>query len=136
MAPASPDPAGCSGGCCAARPRVVLSGDAAMHDLPGLCHGLRRLTSLCLADADCDVAALVAPDLATVDLLARLALCLRAPGRRLHLVNTPAALARLLQLTGLEGALLGAGLQPGRQPEQREPARGVQEGVHRADPTA
>ena len=52
----------------------------------------------------CDAAAL-APDLASVDALARLRLQLGRRRMRLHVVNASAALSRLVELVGLADVL-------------------------------
>lgn len=115
------------------RPLLILRRDTSRGDLPGLCHGLRRLCAFPWYEVDCDASALPA-DLASVDLLARLQLSLCAAGRRLRVVNASTALARLLALVGLAEVLLGLGVQPRRQAEHRKPACDVEEGVHRPDP--
>jgi hypothetical protein len=71
-------------------------------------------------------------DLAVVDTLARLALAERRRGRDLLLDSAPAALRELLVLTGLDGVLLG--VEPGRQPEEREERVGVEEERELDDP--
>ncbi|HEX6139471.1 MAG TPA: STAS domain-containing protein [Candidatus Limnocylindria bacterium] len=71
----------------------------------------------------CDLGAVTAPDLGTVDGLARLCLRLRRRGCRLRLCNVPPELRELLELAGL-GALL---LEPERQAEEREEPLRVQE---------
>ena len=73
-------------------------------------------------------------DLAIVDLLARLALTERRRGRALRLGSVPAELRELLVLTGLDGVLLG--VEPGRQPEEREERVGVEEERELGDPAA
>ena len=70
-------------------------------------------------------------DLAVVDTLARLALAERRCGRHLRLGRVPAELRELLLLTGLDGPL---GVEPGREPEQREERVGVEEECELDDP--
>lgn len=86
---------------------------------------------------ECDVAAL-APDVVSVDALARLQLEARRHGCRVQLRNVPAELGRLLSFCGLAEAcgLLGGSREPQRQPEEREDPRRVEEGVDRGDPPA
>jgi hypothetical protein len=81
----------------------------------------------------CDAAEISAQDLALVNALARLQLAARRRGLRLRLRNVPADLVELLELCGL-GEVLG--LEPGRQPEHREEAGGVQEEGDARDPVA
>jgi len=71
-------------------------------------------------------------DLAVVDTLARLALEERRRGSALRLVAVPAELRELLVLTGLDGVLLG--VEPGRQPEEREQGVGIEEEGELGDP--
>jgi ABC-type transporter Mla MlaB component len=67
-------------------------------------------TRLLLEDGDaavvvCDVAAIVAPDAATVDALARLQLGARRLGRTIRLRNASRELQELLAFVGLSGVL-------------------------------
>ena len=77
-----------------------------------------------LAGMDIDASAL-RPELASLDLLARL----RLRGARFHGVS--AELRDLVRLCGLEKAL---GLELERQPEEREEPRGVEEERQLPDP--
>jgi len=89
------------------------------------------------ADHRDDRAALVDPDAATVDALARLQLTARRLGRRLQLRWACQDLQALLAMMGLSEVLpCGdvSDLEPGRQAEQREQARGVQEEADPRDP--
>lgn len=72
------------------------------------------------------VAAPRRPDLGHVDLVARLRLAAGRAGARRVRVELSPALAALFQLTGLG--------KMGRQPEEGEDRRGVQEGVVGGDP--
>jgi hypothetical protein len=63
-------------------------------------------------------------ELAVVDTLARLALAERRCGRKFRLGNVPRELRELLVLTGLDGVL---GVEPGREPEEREEGVGIEE---------
>ncbi|MFF5702358.1 STAS domain-containing protein [Streptomyces sp. NPDC012794] len=106
----------------------TLALDEGPHpDVPALC---ARLGELCRdgpgRPVTCDVRAVTAPTLATVDALARLALAARRHGTPLRLTGAGPALLALLRLAGLV-ELLG-------QAEQGEPAGGVQEGVEADDP--
>jgi anti-anti-sigma regulatory factor len=70
-------------------------------------------------------------DLAVVDTLARLALAERRRGRKFRLGNVPRELRELLVLTGLDGVL---GVEPGREPEEREERVRVEEERELGDP--
>ena len=74
-----------------------------------------------------------ATDIATVDALARLALAAKRIGLELRLADAPPALLELVAFAGLAEAL---GVEPGRQPEQREQPLGVEEERHLGDPAA
>jgi STAS domain len=80
----------------------------------------------------CDVGAL-APDLGTVDLLARLQLGARRLGSELRLRHVSTELAELLDLVGLREALR---VEAGGEPEQREQRLGVEEERELGDPPA
>ena len=77
----------------------------------------------------CDVSALVEPDVAAVDALARLQLAARRSGCTVALRQVPPHLGALLDLLGLEDLfpVCDSAVEPGREPEQREQAFGVQE---------
>ena len=78
----------------------------------------------------CDVGALVDPDAATVGVLARMQLVARRVGTELHLTNPPPRLNELIGLFGLGEVLPPCSALPietGRQAEQREEARAVEE---------
>ncbi len=62
--------------------------------------------------------------LAVVETLARLQLSLRRRGGELRLLDAPSELAELVRLAGLADAL---GLEPRRQPEEREEGLRVEE---------
>ena len=80
----------------------------------------------------CDVRSLRA-DVAAVDALARLQLAARQAGFELRLLHASAELTCLIDLTGLAGVLR---VEPGRQPEEREQGRGVEEEAQLDDPAA
>jgi hypothetical protein len=87
----------------------------------------------------CEVGGLVAPDIATVDALARLALGARRAGCRVRLEHASPALRGLLALSGLVEVLpcsAGSGLEARGQTEQREELGRVQEECDPADPVA
>ncbi|MFE5537412.1 STAS domain-containing protein [Streptomyces sp. NPDC056492] len=105
--------------------RLALPGPGpTARDAALLCARLARLYDDGAAAVECDVSAVTAPDLATVEALARLRLAAR--GRPLRVTGASPALRALLHLAGLL-QLLG-------EAEEGEPARGVQEGVQPGDP--
>ena len=77
----------------------------------------------------CDVSALVEPDVAAVDALARLQLAARRSGCTVALRQVPPHLGALLDLMGLEDLfpVRDSAVESRREPEQREQALGVQE---------
>jgi hypothetical protein len=74
-----------------------------------------------------------APDIATLDALARLALEARRLGFELRVLEAPRELGQLVDLAGLGGAL---GARPLGHAEQREQALGVEEERHLGDEAA
>jgi hypothetical protein len=72
-----------------------------------------------------------APDVATVDALARLHLAARRAGRRLRLRQASEELVELITFCGL-GEVLG--VEPRRQPEEREERLGLEEERDLDDP--
>ena len=72
-------------------------------------------------------------DIATVDALGQLALAAKRLGLELRIADAPVALFELVAFAGLAEAL---GVEPGRQPEQREKPLGVEEERHLGDPAA
>ncbi|WP_030763315.1 MULTISPECIES: STAS domain-containing protein [unclassified Streptomyces] len=105
--------------------KLVLPGPgpAAPQDAALLCARLARLYDGGAGAVVCDAAAVTAPGLADVQVLARLRLTAR--GRPLRVTGAGPALRALLDLVGLV-ELLG-------EAEQREPPCGVQEGVEPDD---
>ncbi|MFB6561251.1 STAS domain-containing protein [Streptomyces sp. NPDC056400] len=105
--------------------RLVLPGPgpADPQDTALLCARLARLYEDGARAVECDARAVTAPGLGTVEVLARLRLTAR--GRPLRVTGAAPALRALLDLVGLV-ELLG-------EAEQREPPRGVQEGVEPDD---
>jgi hypothetical protein len=78
-----------------------------------------------LYHVDCDVGHLACADLGTVNALALASVNARRQGERLRVVNASRELQELVELVGLDGALLGRNRG---QPEEREEALGVEEG--------
>lgn len=112
-------------------PVLVLRGPVTRDGVSGPSDALRALL-----DDDggrgggivvCDVGGLGPPGLAAVNLLARLQLLARRTGGRIRLRDPDPALCSLLDLVGLRFEVEG-------QPEQREPAPGVEEAVEPGDP--
>ncbi|MGW6704589.1 STAS domain-containing protein [Streptomyces sp. NPDC054956] len=102
--------------------RLVLPGSTA-QDTARLCARLVLLYEAGATEVVCDASAAIAPDLRTVEALARLRLA--AAGRPLRVIGAGPGLRALLDLVGLV-ELLG-------EPEEREPPGGVQEGVEPDD---
>jgi ABC-type transporter Mla MlaB component len=110
---------------------LVLAGPVTRDEVAGLCDDVRALLDATGAGVvDCDVAGLGPPGLGTVDLLARLQLAARRAGGRIRLRDPAPALHALLDLVGLRFD----SVEMEREPEQREPALGVEEAVEPGDP--
>ncbi|HZF90819.1 STAS domain-containing protein [Streptomyces sp.] len=106
---------------------LVLAGPVTRDEVRGLCEDVRVLLERGgAAVVVCDVGGLGPPGLGVVDLLARLQLAARRAGGRIRLRDPGPALHALLDLVGLRFEVEG-------QPEQREPALGVQEEVEPGD---
>ena len=97
---------------------LVLAAPLRPDDVPALLADLPAGAAI-----RCDARALVEPDLATVDALARLQLGTRG---RIRLAAVPAGLATLLDMVGL-GQLFPPSVQVVGQSEDREQRRGVEE---------
>jgi ABC-type transporter Mla MlaB component len=119
---------------------LVLSDPIAHADIPALCERLRTLLRReAPGPVVFDVGALVDPDLITVDALARLQLTARRRGGRVRLRHASSRLEELLALVALGDVLPcgeESGFEPGRQAEEREQARRIQEEGDPSDPTA
>lgn len=109
-------------------PIVVALGDRVEKaDVPRLCEQARSgLERTGATELICDAGALAEPSLAAVDALARLRLTARRAGADLRIRDPGAGLWQLLLLTGLVEVI--------GEPEHREPALGVQEGIEPDDP--
>jgi len=119
---------------------VSLGARVSRIDIPAMCDRLaallrdRRATLLI-----CDVGAIVEPDAATLDALARFALTAGRLGCRVQLDRTRRPLRALLAFTGLGEVLPVRGgplVQVRRQPEQGEHPFGVEEAVDPPDQPA
>ncbi|MFI9612961.1 STAS domain-containing protein [Streptomyces sp. NPDC052023] len=107
---------------------IVLAGPVTRDEVTGLCDDVQALLEDTGAPVVvCDVGGLGPPGLATVDLLARLALTAKRAGSGIRLRDPDPALHSLLDLVGLRFEVEG-------QPEQREPPLGVEETVETGDP--
>ncbi|HEY6593882.1 MAG TPA: STAS domain-containing protein [Asanoa sp.] len=139
-------------------PNGHVPGDAAVmrvgpritrDDVPGLCDRLiafarDRHGSVVV----CDVGAVAEPDAVTVEALARMQLTARRIGCDLRIRGVDRRLRMLIALVGLADALAlgdqpfggqkdadaGSGLEPRRQPEEREDPVGVEEVDDPGDP--
>ena len=101
-----------------------------------MCEVLRD--AILASDAErvvCDLGDAGAPDAATVDLLARLALTSRRLGRRMCLREPVPELMELLDFMGLAG-VRGLVLEAERQPEHREEVLRVEEEGDPGNPIA
>ncbi len=110
---------------------LVIGGLIARADIPGLCERVRSLLENSGAEViECDVGALIHPDAATVDALARMQLTARRLGRLVRLRRASGELQELLALVGLLEVVppvAGLPLELRRQPEEGEQACGFQE---------
>ncbi|WKX12027.2 STAS domain-containing protein [Streptomyces sp. NL15-2K] len=110
---------------------LMLTGPVTRDEVTGLCDDVRALLEATGARGPsvvvCDVGGLGPPGLGAVDLLARMELTARRAGGRIRLRDPDPALRALLDLVGLR-------FEVERQPEQREPALGVEEAVEPGDP--
>jgi len=109
----------------------ALGATVSRTDIPVLCARLAELVrghDLVV----CDVARVAQPDVVTVAALARLRLTAGRYGCRLVLDGAGPDLLALIRLVGLADVLP----QPGREAEEREQPRGVEEVVDGRDPLA
>jgi ABC-type transporter Mla MlaB component len=117
---------------------LVFGGPVTRGDVPGLCENVCAL--LCASDAElilCDVGAVVEPDVAAVEALARLRLATGRLGRRMRVRNASEEFEALLAFMGLGDVLPvreSLRLEVRRQPEEREERLGVEEEGELADP--
>ncbi len=115
----------------------VISASIDCAGIPALCARVGMLPEGRAADVVCDVGALMNPDVAAVDAVARLALTARRLGHDIRLVHTSNKLEELLGFVGLYEAVgLGRGLplESGGQSEERKHAGGVEEEDDPGDP--
>jgi ABC-type transporter Mla MlaB component len=118
---------------------LVISGPIDHADIPGLCERVRVvLVGSGARLVVCDVGALVAPDAATVDALARVQLTAGRLGGRVQLLHACGELRELLLLMGLCNVLPlcpESSLEPRGQAKERKEVRGVEEERDPGDPT-
>ncbi len=118
---------------------VVVDGRLDPSDAPSVCGALQAgLSGPNVGSVICRGRGLVEPDLATVDLLARLRLAAHRSGCVMRVESPSLRLRELLVLAGLEDLLTpsGSGVEAWRQAEQREQPFGVEEGVEPDDRSA
>ncbi|MEU3030523.1 STAS domain-containing protein [Streptomyces incarnatus] len=109
-------------------PALVLPAAVGRDGTPALCDAVRSaLEGGGARVVVCDTGAFGPPDLAHVELLARLELAARRSGGRIRLRAPAPALLALLAGVGLRFQMEG-------QPEEGEPAPGVEEAVETGDP--
>jgi ABC-type transporter Mla MlaB component len=118
---------------------LVIDGPIARADVPELCRrACELLEGSYAAGVVCDVGALVDPDAASVDALARLQLTVQRLGHQIRLLHACGELRELLDLMGLGDVVplcAGLALEPSGEAEHREEPRGVEEEADPADPT-
>jgi hypothetical protein len=116
---------------------VVIAGPIVRAEIPGLCERVGASLQECHpGPVVCNVGAMD-PNAVTVEALARLQLTVRRMGRSVRFKDASPDLERLLCLAGLDEVLPcgpASGLEPRRQAEEREQARGVQEERDPGDP--
>jgi len=117
---------------------LVFGGPVTRGDVPGLCDNVCALLRSSHAELIlCDVGAVVDPDVAAVEALARLRVATRRLGRRMRVRNASEEFEALLAFMGL-GDVLPAReslrLEVRRQPEQREERLCVEEERELPDP--
>jgi ABC-type transporter Mla MlaB component len=116
---------------------LVIGAPLTRADVPALCERVHEL--LRRSDIDwvtCEVGALTDPDLVTIEALALMQLTARRLGGQVRLRHACGKLQGLLALTGLRDVVplcAELGPEPGRQTEQREQPRGVEERVEPDD---
>jgi len=117
---------------------LVFGGPVTREDVPGLCDNVCAL--LQASDAElilCDVGAVVDPDVAAVEALARLRVATRRLGRRMHVRNASPDFEALLAFMGLGDVLplrADLRLEVVRQTEERKERLGVEEERELPDP--
>lgn len=115
---------------------VVVDGPLDPADTPSVCAELcAALAGSAVGSVTCRGKGLADPDLATVDLLARLRLAAGRLGHAMRVEDPSRSLRELLVLAGLEELLLprGSAAETRWQAEEREEPKSVEEGVQPDD---
>jgi anti-anti-sigma regulatory factor len=110
---------------------LVMTGPMTRAGMGGLCERARGL----LSETDArqvvvDIGAIADPDAVTVDALARLDLTVRRQGKRIRFRHACHEIHQLVALMGLGDVLrldLGSRVEAGREAEEREQVRRVEE---------
>jgi ABC-type transporter Mla MlaB component len=110
---------------------LILIGPMTRAGIGSLCRRARRLLDESGASlVTLDLRTIARPDAVTIDALARLHLVARRSGRRIRFRHACPEIDELMALMGLADVLrldTGSGVESGREAEQREEARGVEE---------
>jgi ABC-type transporter Mla MlaB component len=112
---------------------LIFGGPIARDEIHAVCERARALLERREDTVVCEVGPLD-PDAVTIDILARVQLTARRQGRRIELEGVDPELRDLLVFAGLGEVLplvAASGVEPRREPEEREEALGVEE---EADP--
>ena len=136
----SPEPAELSLGVPAEADTIVLElrGPITRADVPELCERARLLMEAAGADhVVCDLSGLIEPDVAAVDVLARLQLTARRQGGRVRLRDAQAEFMGLVTFVGLLDVVPCEELvvEPRRKAEEGEHPSRVEEEDDPADPS-
>ncbi|GIJ43504.1 hypothetical protein Val02_03900 [Virgisporangium aliadipatigenens] len=118
--------------------RFRLGATVTRADVPVLCADLAAALHPCAGDPAgpvlCDVSAVVAPDLVTVEAIARLRLTARRHGRRLEITGAGHDLWRLIALVGLGRVLAEGDPRPRAGSDQQAIAQGGPQPTAEGDP--
>ena len=110
---------------------VVLGESIEPNDVRALCERTRaQLQQSGTVVVVCEVGAIENPDLATVDVLARLFVTARRLGGRMLMRGVGDALTEMLEFVGLGSLLAGSDVEPRGQAEQGEQALGIEKERH------
>ena len=117
---------------------LIITGPIERAHIPRLCEHAGAIVAGSRArHVICDMGALVDPDVATIDALARLQLTVARLGCGIRIRHARGELRDLLTLTGLGHVIapyLKSGLDAHREVELREQPRGVEEEADPGDP--
>jgi hypothetical protein len=116
------------------RPCLTLPAPMRRADVPDLCNRAHDLMKESLDHSlECDAAAVIHPDLRTIEAIARVGLLARRLGTGIRLRGASVELLDLLAFCGLRVELV---LEGEREAEEREEARRVEEERDAGDPIA